>query len=166
MGKIVYLSEILQFAIEKERESQALYREMLEREVNPGTKKLFEYLVEQEKQHELFYAELLEHEEKQQTPKVQEDSEYVAYMRELIATSRKNAPVSELDFSDHHAVIDYAIAREKDSVIFYVNLKECVSETAHMDIDKIIKEEGKHIAALESICGGCSCSGCPRKSQY
>jgi rubrerythrin len=46
-------------------------------------------------------------------------------------------------------VLQMAINTEKDSVVFYVGLKNLVSETAGRDrIDSIVAEEMKHIAML------------------
>lgn len=159
MSKVLYLSEIVKFAIEKEQESYALYKNLHDMSSAPKLKALFKTLMEQEQHHEEFYKEMLTKVAEDQSPGVQEDDAYDAYMQELIAASRTVPTVAELDFDNHKVVIDYAIAREKDSILFYTGLKNFVQESVHTAIDKIIQEEGKHVAMLKGMCSGC-CGCC------
>jgi len=144
MAKVFYLSEIVQFAIEKEQQSYALYKQLFEQTNNS----IFKELMVQEQQHETYYREMLGSLSQEQTPRVTENDEYIAYMSEMIAASRKIAPVTELDFNDLKSVYDYAIGREQDSILFYVGLKNLVPENKHQHIDVIIKEEGRHITKI------------------
>ena len=168
MGKILYLNEIIKFAVEKEQQSYELYKTLydLTPETEAGTRGVFKTLMAQEKHHEEFYANMLTETEEQQSPGIKEDDEYIEYMQELITASRKIAPVASLDFTDLDAVANYAIDREKDSILFYLALKNYAPQTTHDAIDDIIREEGKHIVMLEKLynltgggCGG-NCGGC------
>jgi rubrerythrin len=151
MAKILYLSEIVKFAIEKEEQSYALYEKLHNKVTEAKAKDLFKNLMEQELQHKAFYSEMLSSIPEQQTPKVFEDDEYYAYMHELIAESRKIAPFTELDFANLAEVFNYAIGREEDSILFYTGLKNYVSEDIKNKIDVIIKEEARHLALLAGL---------------
>jgi len=151
MAKILYLSEIVKFAIEKEEQSYALYEKLHNKVSDAKAKDLFRTLMEQELQHKAFYSEMLGSIPEQQTPKVSEDDEYYAYMQELIAESRKVAPFTELDFNNLAQVFDYAIGREEDSILFYTGLKNYVSEDVQNKIDIIIKQEARHLAMLVEL---------------
>lgn len=151
MSKVFYLSEIVKFAVEKERQAYELYKMLHDASQVEESKKLFSYLMEQELQHEKFYATMLNDVADEQSPKVKEDNEYTAYMDELINASRKIAPIQELDFSDINSVLDYAMAREKDSILFYVGLKNLAPKTARDHIDQIINEEGKHLVMISKM---------------
>jgi len=151
MGKIFYISEIIAFAIEKEKESYSLYKQLAEQVTDKGIQVLFGELMMQEKHHEEIYEDMLKTVEKQQSTGVSEDHEYVAYMRELIATSRTTPSLSDLDLNDIHAVLNFAIAREKDSILFYLGLKNFVESNMQEYIDTIIKEETKHVTILTKI---------------
>jgi len=49
-------------------------------------------------------------------------------------------------------VIDIAIGKEKDSIVFYVGMKELISEKlGRGKMDSIISEEFRHIAVLRGI---------------
>ena len=56
-----------------------------------------------------------------------------------------------LDFDDLATIFDYAIEREKDSILFYMALKDFVSPEIKDHINKIIIQEGKHIAMILTI---------------
>jgi rubrerythrin len=65
-----------------------------------------------------------------------------------------NADPSELlgERDSVRGILELAIALEKDSVIFYVAIKDAVPESLGRDkIDKIIKEEMDHIVLLTGI---------------
>lgn len=148
MTKIFYLSEVVKFAIEKEKESYALYKELEEKSSTKEAKELFYTLMQEEKSHEIFYSQLLSHTSKEQTPRVKEDEEYDAYMQELIRANRSVTPLNLEKLTDIKIALDYAAAREKDSILFYVGLKNYLPSHDREKIDTIIKEESKHMARL------------------
>jgi rubrerythrin len=148
MTKLFYLSEIVEFAIEKEKESIALYQALSDKASNEDAKDLFHQLMLDEKKHKGFYTELLSTIPQEQSPGVKEDEEYNAYMQELIAAGRSIPPLSLEKLNDIKLAIDYAAAREKDSIVFYVGLKNYIPEFNNEKIDAIIKEESHHIVKL------------------
>jgi rubrerythrin len=151
MGKVFYLSEIVNFAIEKESESYSLYKNLAGQVSDATCKKLFQELMQQEQQHKDFFSHMLQTVAAEQTPKVQEDEEYQAYMQELIAESRKLAPVSSINLNDLSKALEYAINREKDSILFYNGLKNLVTQAVHRHIDMIINEETRHVIKILEI---------------
>ena len=148
MTKLFYLSEIVSFAIEKEKESEALYKALSDKANTKDIKDLFHQLMLEEVQHENFYTKLLSTTPKEQTPGVKEDTEYEAYMQELIQASRSTPSLDLENITDMKIALDYAVAREKDSVLFYVGLKNYLPTHEKEKIDTIIKEEAKHVAKL------------------
>ena len=151
MPKIFYLSEVIKFAIEKEQESFELYQKLEKETTNEKIKLIFQRLAKEETKHKAFYADFLAKITPQQSPGVKEDEEYQAYMEELIASSRTIPPLASSDFKNTLKVLDYAIAREKDSVLFYSGLKNVVPIAARNDIDTIIREEERHAALLMKV---------------
>jgi len=152
MPKIFYLSEILDFALEKEQQSADLYQKLADLADNADDKALFEKLVRDELNHKAYYAEILASVKDESSPKVQPEEEYAAYMRQLIEDSRtiKALPedVSSMPFNE---ILDYAIARERDSMAFYLGLKQFVPESAKAHIDVIIAEESRHAAVIANL---------------
>ena len=148
MAKVFYLSEVVNFAVAREQEAYNLYQQLSEEVQDQTAKMMFQHLMQEEMKHKEFYKEMLEHIEKEQTPRVAEDSEYVAYMQEMIAEARTAKRLSADDIRDVAAAVSYAMEREKDSIMFYVGLKNFVPEHAYAAINKIIAEEGRHLALL------------------
>jgi rubrerythrin len=151
MSKLFYLSEIVKFAIEKEQESFDLYQKLANQINDENVKVLFQKLAQQEIHHKSFYSNMLESVKPEQSPGVKEDGEYHSYMESLIAGSRIIPTLSATDFNNPNKVFDYAIAREKDSVLFYSGMKNFVAPSAHASIDHIIQEEEKHVAVLLAV---------------
>lgn len=150
MAKIFYFDEVVKFAIEKEIESFNLYKNLSEKASDPTIKKLFSYLMEQEKAHKNFFNTMLASVKIDHTTSTKND-EYQAYVQELIAESRVIAPFSSLNYNDLNNVFDYAIGREKDSIVFYTALKNVIDASSHVHLDEIIREEGSHIMKILEI---------------
>ncbi|CAL7962950.1 Rubrerythrin [Gammaproteobacteria bacterium] len=148
MTKLFYISEVVKFAIEKEKESTALYKGLGEGASTKNIKDLFHQLMLEEEKHEDFYTKLLETTPKEQSPGVAEDTEYEAYMQELIRASRSIPSLDTHKLTDMKIALDYAIAREKDSILFYVGLKNYLPAHDKTKVDAIIKEESQHMAKL------------------
>lgn len=155
MTKLFYLSEIVKFAIEKEQESFDLYTTLETKVSDANLKTIFQRLIKEEIKHKTFYSKMLENVKPEQSAGVKEDEEYLAYIQALIANSRSIAPLTDKDFANIPAVLDYAIAREKDSVLFYSSLKNFVPAAAQQEIDAIIHQEERHAALLEKVKSSC-----------
>lgn len=152
MSKIFYLSELLKFAIERETQSFDLYTQMADQTKDPELKVLFDTLAEQETKHKMFYTSMLEHTPKEASPKVKpQGDEYTDYIKNLIASQRTVKPLSIEQLHNPIQLLDYAISREQDSVLFYTGLKHYVPKDAHEKVDVIINEEMKHAAILTKV---------------
>ena len=150
MATLFYINEVVNFAIERETESYALYKELSEKVAQDEAKKLFHVLMQEELAHKTYYSTLLSSIEAKQSPGVSEDDEYAAYMRTLI-DSRRTVKEPKIDLNNLTEVLDFAIAREKDAVLFYVGLENFVPDKDKSTVKTIIKEEGNHIVKLTSL---------------
>jgi len=150
MPTLLYINEVVNFAIEREQESYALYEELAEKVENEEAKNLFRVLMQEEQAHKTFYTTFLSTIESQQSPGVSEDEEYVAYMRTLI-DSRRTVKGPKIDLDNIIEILDFAIAREKDAVLFYVGLENFVPNEDKSTVKTIIKEEGNHIVRLTNL---------------
>src|SRR3990167_8620592 len=150
MPKIFSIKEILQFAVEKENESKELYQALAAQVGNPDAKSLFKEFVIQEKKHEDLYKNMLANVDEDQH--VKDLDEYMSYMHELINTSHQESGTpSVVQMEDLHDLLDYAVLREKESVLFYVGLRDYVSEPYQSQVDAIIKEEVQHTVQLSDL---------------
>lgn len=147
MSRVFYFNEIIKFAIEKEDESIALYKNLAEKINDETARKIFLRLEDEEKKHKLFYSEMLDKDLHEELPEFLAGEDYDAYMRDLIATSR-TAIMPEINVANLNAILDFAVMREKDSVIFYVGLKNYLDQKMQAKVDLIIKQEAKHAAII------------------
>ncbi|MBN2689235.1 MAG: ferritin family protein [Gammaproteobacteria bacterium] len=149
--QLFYINEVVSFAIEREKEAFALYEKLAEITTEPKLQKVFHNLMHQEKKHQDFYQHMLEHLKPKQTPTVHRTDEYAAYMQELISSARTVKPDLDKITANMDDAIVFAKAREQDSIIFYVNLKNFIDPRGHDKIDTIIAEEARHLAILTKL---------------
>jgi rubrerythrin len=159
MGYDFNADEIFDIAGQIEKNGAKFYKLAAERIENPPIKKFLLDLSAMEVEHEKTFASLragLSNKEKEQTVFDPED-ESVLYLKALAdnriflkkditdVLSDTNQP--EKDFTKN--IIKYAIGAEKDSIVFYLGMKELVPENLGKDkINQIIKEEMSHIRFL------------------
>ena len=141
--------DVFEMAEQLERNGHQFYREAAQNTDNPEYKKLLVELAEMEVQHEKTFVDLrseLSVNEKTSTV-FDPQNESALYLRALADT--KVFFEKEIDFSSKKSVLKAAILAEKDSIVFYLGIKEMVPEKYGKDkLDEIIKEEMGHIKII------------------
>ena len=150
MGALFDIHEIVNFAIQRERESFELYRTLAEQVQPQELKNVFLMLMEEERQHQGYYTGLLTSLAQQVDPAWQRDQEYDAYMR-ILLDSGKASKTPLVDMENLQATIEFAIGREKDAVLFYTGLEHCVPVKDGETIRGIVREEARHIVKLTHV---------------
>ncbi|MFC1515677.1 ferritin family protein [Thermodesulfobacteriota bacterium] len=132
-----------------ERNGAKFYRDSAEGIADPSSKKLLLDLATMEDNHEKTFSSLradLANKEKEPTVFDPED-ESILYLRSLADT--RVFFEKDIDTSSMEEILKSAIGAEKDSIVFYLGMKDLVSETfGKSRIDAIIKEEMQHITLL------------------
>jgi rubrerythrin len=151
MGLNFNADEVFEMAEQIERNGAKYYREAAETTTNEEDKKFLLELADMEDDHEITFADLrknLNSNEKEAVTFDPED-EAVQYLKALADTRvfyKKN-----LDLSSMEGILTGAITAEKDSIAFYLGMKDMVGGSRGKDrINTIIKEEMKHISLLSS----------------
>lgn len=151
-------SEILEMAIQIEKNGQKFYRKAAQIIADKKADKLLLDLAEMEVKHELIFKEMKEH----LTAKEKElmvydpDDEASLYLQAFadghIFNTRKD--ISE-QLSGKESIADIfkmAIGIEKDSIVFYVGLRDFVpTEDGKEKVENVIKEEKSHITILNRM---------------
>lgn len=141
--------DVFEMAEQLERNGAKFYGDAAQSTHNPEYKKLLVQLAKMEVEHEKIFVKLkseLSGDEKASTV-FDPQNESVLYLRALADT--KVFFEKEIDFSSIKSVLKAAILAEKDSIVFYLGMKEMVPEKFGKDkLDKIIKEEMGHIRTL------------------
>ncbi len=141
--------DVFEMAEQLERNGAKFYRDAAEHTDNLEYKNLLKGLGQMEVEHEKIFIKLrseLSGKEKASTV-FDPQNESVLYLQSLADT--KVFFEKEIDFSSMESVLKAAILAEKDSIVFYLGMKEMVPEKYGKDrLDKIIKEEMSHIKIL------------------
>jgi rubrerythrin len=143
--------DVLEIAEQLERNGGKFYRTAAESTSDPANKEFLLELAAMEDQHEeTFKAMRAELSEKEKESTVFDpEGEAALYLRALADT--RVFYEKEIDVSSMKAILKSAITAEKDSIVFYLGMKEAVAESLGRGrLDHIIKEEMGHIKLLSS----------------
>lgn len=143
-------SEVFQFAIRIEENGEKFYRQMVQKFEDPKVKELFSYLADEEIKHKKTYEEMVSKIEKYE-PFETFPGEYFAYLRayaDKIIFTQKEFDEEIAKIKDINTALDYAINAELNSILYYQEVKNLVSENQRSTIDKIIEEERRHFVKL------------------
>jgi rubrerythrin len=150
MSYLLDVKEILEFAVYIEEQGYEFYVGAMKKFGEPRATELFQYLADEEFKHEEFFKKLLA--ESGGVKGESRDPEYQAYMREFCKahsladrtlTTARLAQASSLE-----EVLEMAMGFEKDSIIFFSELKEIYSKGNFAAVDKIIHEEMGHLRKI------------------
>ncbi len=147
------LEEVLQFAIFIERNGERFYREAAAKLSDPQSRHLFLRLAHEEVGHEQLFSRLLADAGKLEVD-VRHSEDYLAYLRayvDNVAFRHKQAEAQLAGVIDEATAIQFAMQREQDSILFYMELRELLPEHERSAIDAIIAEERTHFQALAEL---------------
>ncbi|MGE4520495.1 MAG: ferritin family protein [Desulfobacteraceae bacterium] len=143
--------EIFEMAIEIEVKGQEFYRKAAADAENEDLKKILSDLADMEVDHEETFKEMkkdLKSSEKE-AGVFDPENEAAAYLKALADT--KVFYEKEIDTKSVKEVMKAAITAEKDSIVFYLGMKNLVPEKKGQDrLDKIINEEMTHIRIISN----------------
>jgi rubrerythrin len=152
-GKIqIGASEILQFAVKIENNGWEFYKKVVDTSKNEKIRELFILLADEEIKHKEIFEGMLPEIEKYE-PQAMYPPEYFAYLRAYADNIIfKKGIEKELPKElNSISVIDFGIRMELDSIAYYHEIKNFVSENQQNVIDRIIEEERKHFLKLSEL---------------
>lgn len=147
-------SELINVAIGIERRGIAFYDVMVKSTKNAAARAIFQHLVDMERQHIQIFQDMLSEAGKYQIPEVY-TAEHAAYLQALAdsAVFTDDLAISEMTTEANTDIeaIELAIGAEKDSILFYYEMKDMLPRRAHTMVNKIIAEEKSHIRQLSGL---------------
>lgn len=141
--------EVFEMAEQMERNGAAFYRKAAADIADSSAQALLEKLAAMEDDHEKTFAALRQELcGKETEPMIFDpEGENALYLRAMADT--KVFFEKEIDTTSMTAILKDAITAEKDSIVFYLGMKELVPEGRGKGrLDSIIKEEMGHIKLL------------------
>ena len=155
MGITFNADEIFEMAEEIERNGAKYYREAAEKTSDKKTKRMLLDMAAMEDEHLKTFVEMRkELSGRQKEPMIFDPDNQAAMYLQVMADARgmegRIGPTTKLTGNETiKEILDIAVNSERDSVVFYPNLKALVPVKAGRDkVEKIIIEELSHITTL------------------
>ncbi len=146
--------EVFEMACEIERRGAGFYHKAADQCSDKEVKDLFHELEKMENRHEETFRKMQkEYTDGDEDAVFDPDDEMNYYLRE-IAGGRgwegKASPADELTGNESmDEILEIAIAAEKDSINFYLGIKESIDSDKDKEaVEAIIREEMEHVAKL------------------
>ena len=146
--------EILTFAVEIEKNGQAFYQAVAGQIEDEATKNLFLDLAKEEAAHIVDFQGLMADVDDYQA-KEEYSGEYMDYVKVLVDDHvfSKNIDVAQLakTAADPLSALTLALRFEKDSILFFSELKRTVFHGHEGVIDELIAKEHGHVRRLAQL---------------
>ena len=147
-------SELINIAIGIERRGIAFYDIMTRSTENAATRDVFQYLADMEREHIQIFQGMLAEADKYQIPETYAQK-HASYLQALVdsAVFTDDMVTSEMATqadSDIEAM-ELAIGAEKDSILFYYEMREIMPQRAQPTVYKVITEEKSHLRQLSEL---------------
>jgi rubrerythrin len=146
-------SELINIAIGIEGRGIVFYDVMAKSTKNDAAREVFNYLADMERDHIKTFQGMLGEADKFQP--TDQGGEYNAYLKALVdsAVFSDDLVTSEMaaQAESDTAALELAIRSEKDSILFYYEMKEVMPQRAQATINKIIAEEKSHLRQLSEL---------------
>jgi len=141
-------------AIGIERLGVAFYDIMTRSSENATARDVFQHLANMEREHIQIFQGMLSEADKYQIPETYA-GEYAAYLQALVdsAVFTDELVTSEMAIqagSDIKA-LELSIGAEKDSILFYYEMRDIMPQRAHPTVNKILAEEKSHLRQLSEL---------------
>lgn len=143
--------EIFEMAERIEKDGAEFYRKSSESVEDPSAKDLLYELASMEDHHLEIFTSMKSalSEKEKESPTFDSNSEASLYLSSLADT--RVFFEKEIDTSTLEGILKAAITAEKDSIVFYLGMKDLVPDSLGKDkIDTIIREEMGHIKLLSN----------------
>lgn len=148
--KVFDPSEILEFAVTLEENGKTFYEHAVSITEDDDTKEMFKSLAQDEVDHKKTFKKMLskisDYEPIQNYPE-----EYFAYLKSYVDDVIFSEDAFKEKISDIKSpmeALNFALQAEKDSIIYYQELKKFVSDKHEGVIEEIINEERKHYTKI------------------
>jgi len=154
MSTLFSASEIVLMAVETEKNGLAFYQAMMKKAKDEKTRNIFAFLAKEEAEHKNTFQHLLDNLSFISMSHTDE-VEYHNYLNAFVSTRifNSNVDIDKLvqSIASDIEAVDIAINTEKESILFYYELREQAKDGGRDSIDEIIKEEKSHLTRLVQL---------------
>ncbi|MGD9116391.1 MAG: ferritin family protein [Dehalococcoidia bacterium] len=147
-------SELVEIAIGIEKNGAAFYQALADRTRNDQTRAIYEHLAEEEIKHQNTFQNMLKTVGEYQPPSDYAE-DYRLYLKSLVDSSvftdTAHAQQIAARVNSEAEALDIGIRAEKDSILFYTEMKDIVKPVDQKVILNIINQEREHLAQLTQL---------------
>jgi rubrerythrin len=145
-------AEALEMAKEIELNGETFYKAAAKEASEPDIKELFEDLALQERSHYRVFQRMLDGLGTSRDLPPTEEEEYRAYVTAALDNALFSGPDKALaaakKATDRVSALRVAMGFEKDTMLFFYDLREMVSQSQRDAVDVVIREEKRHLRRL------------------
>ncbi|MFH1877733.1 MAG: ferritin family protein [Candidatus Omnitrophota bacterium] len=159
MDRYFSACEIVEMGIQIEKNGADFYNGLADMAKNPEARAVFEHLAQAEERHiEVFQR--ISSDNCRYEPEGAYPDEYFSYMNALagqyVFTRKDKGAELARTVKSYEEGIKLGINMEKDSILFYEEMRRIIPDSDRHLIDGLIAEEKKHLRELCELKGGCS----------
>jgi len=154
MAEFFQAAEIAEAAVNIERQGQTFYLNAAEAAKNPDVKDFFLFFAKEEARHETIFQELKDRLGKIELPAWSTTEEYGMYLKALIDSHAIFSPELQkrlADASSENEAIRLAMGFEKDTILFFMEMRELVPDSEKRFVLQCIDEERSHLRQLSRM---------------
>jgi len=155
MSRLFEAREIVGLAIRIEENGEEFYTQLANVTKHLRVKEKFEFLAGEERKHRNSFREIQQRLGEFKPIYESYPGEYLNYVKALaeenIFTKERAGQLLAKKFKTPTAALDTAIGLEKDSILFYDEMKNFLPESEHKPINEIIGQEREHLRKLSEI---------------
>jgi rubrerythrin len=155
MATFFTAGEVARAAVEIERRGQSFYKRIAEQAQNDEARKFFAYFAGEEAKHEQLFEELADRLGPVELPAWSTVEEYAQYLGALLDSHALfDGGVAEYRMAnadDLQTAVRMAMSFEKDTILFFTEMRDLVPETERPFVQECIEEERTHLRQLRSM---------------
>lgn len=152
---VLTAAEALRWALEIEKNGEVFYNAVAAKSADSEVKALFEDLAAQERGHYRVFQKMLEEVKPDPDLSNVDYDEYQAYLQVALADALFAGPDKGLTLAkqaqDRETALRAAMGFEKDTLLFFYDLREMVGEAERGAVSGIILEERSHVRRLAKM---------------
>lgn len=158
MAGIFKVNEVVSIAVEIEKKGEAFYREMASKAQDPKVKEALLFLAGEEVKHQNIFSQMLSRMEAVEPPPGSTEGDFWAYVNDLVDSHFLfDAPAAKRilsSISSDKEVLHLAMGFEKESILFFTEMKALVPAEEAKAVDACIGEERRHLRKLAELMKG------------
>jgi rubrerythrin len=148
-------ADAIEMAMGIEKNGESFYRAVAQKAQTPDVRTLFEDLAEQEVKHYLAFQELTKKLGDAPLMSAEEWEQYQGYLQATVESALFEGPDKALAAAeaaaDEGQALRAAIGFEKETILFFYNIRDAVTGGRQEIIARIIEQEKSHVRRLSGM---------------